>query len=372
MNIGIDARLLSKTITGINRYLYNIIKYLPEYDKENNYTLFTYANTSVESNFYNVVESPRNAVPRQIYEHYWLNFILPAYLSKNKIDIFFTPYILVPIRKGTYKNIIVIHDSMPKACPQYYSAHYKNYLNLVLPPSIKRSDAILTVSESAKADISKYHNVKSEKIHYMHLWTDDKYIPKSIAPEKRDYLIKKYNLPDEYLFYVGAIEERKNINGIIRISDLLQSSGLNIKIVLVGNPGFGFKKLIKEIEKRSDKIIYLKYVEEDDLPYLYNLSKIFLFPSFYEGFGLPPLEALKCGIPVIASDNSSLPEIIGNGGLLSNPTDYNTFARNIVTLLENKEFYEKMKEEALKQAEKFTPQRQLPKLIDLFHRVKNQ
>ena len=100
--------------------------------------------------------------------------------------------------------------------------------------------------------------------------------------------------------YVGAIEERKNILGILKISDILKSREVDIKIVLVGNKGFGFEKLSEEMKQRNDRIIHIDYVSEEDLPSIYNLAEIFLFPSFYEGFGLPPLEAMKCGLPVIS------------------------------------------------------------------------
>lgn len=369
MNIGIDARLLSGRMTGISRYLRNILEYLPSFDFNNKYYLFTDSEITPLNNFYSVISAKKKKLPRQIYSHYWLNYILPKYLSENKIDIFFTPYLLVPLSKSLCKNVIVIHDSMPKACEQYYSFHYKKYLELILPGSIRRSDAIITDSKSAMHDIIKYNGVSPEKINYMHLWTNENYKVRNFSNEEKKILLSKYNLPEKYILYVGAIEERKNIKGLLKISDILHSKGNDIKFVLIGKGGFGHKRLFNEINNRKDRVIHKNSIDEEDLPLVYNLAKIFLFPSYYEGFGLPPLEAMKSGIPILTSDNSSLPEVVGNGGLMYDADDNESFVTNIINLLKDDELYRNMSKRALNQAKKFTAQRQLPKLIEIFNKT---
>ncbi len=369
MNIAIDARILDVRMTGISRFLWNIIKYLPEYDTINKYFLFTSEGFSYQSDFYNIIVVKNSRLPKQIYSHYWLNFILPKHLENLGIDIFFTPYILVPLKSGNHKNVIVIHDSMPKACKQYYTFHYRNYLRLILPPAIKRSDKVLTVSQSAKNDLIKYNHISPDKIEFMYLWTDENYKSRELTEDKKNQLLNKYSLPERFILFVGAIEERKNVEGIITISDMLYSSGVEIKVVLIGSKGFGFKNIYSEIQKREERIIYLNYIAEDDLPFIYNLSTLFLFPSHYEGFGLPPLEALKSGIPVLSSNNSSLNEVVGKGGLTCNSTDYQCFVDNITSLLSNTELYSDYKRRAIEQAEKFTPEKQIPKLISIFNEL---
>jgi glycosyltransferase involved in cell wall biosynthesis len=369
MNIGIDARLIDGEMTGISRYLLNLIKYIPYYDKENKYYLFTSECVEYFDKNYQIITVKKTKLPKQLFSHYWLNFILPNLLDKNRIDIFFTPYILVPIRKGKYKNLIVIHDSMPKLFKEYYSFHYRKYMDFILPLAIKRSDAILTVSESARQDIIKIHRVSPNKISYMHLWTDENYKFQNFNSEERISLLKKFNLPDRFILYVGAIEERKNIEHILEISDILFSRNIAIKFVLVGSPGYGFKNIKDRIQKRSDRIIYLHYVEENDLPILYNLATLFLFPSHYEGFGLPVLEAMKCGLPVLSSNNSSLTEVVGQGGLMFRDNDSIAFADAIISLLSDENFYQKQKANALIQAEKFTPEKQLHKYLDILKRL---
>ncbi len=297
---------------------------------------------------------------------------LPKLLVEKNIDLFFTPYILVPLKRGSQRNVIVIHDVMTRACEQFFTSYYKKYMSLIVPAAIKRSDAIVTVSESAKHDIIKYYNVSPNKITVMHLWTDDKYKPLKLKSDEIVRITEKYGLPEKFILFVGAIEERKNISGILKISDILKSRGVNIKIVLIGNKGFGFDRLYDEIKKRNDRVLYLNYVTENDLPIIYNLAKIFLFPSYYEGFGLPPLEAMKCGLPVLASNNSSLIEVVGEGGILLDSQDYNSFAEKITLILNNKEVYDSMKATALMQSEKFKPENEITKLIELFNSLNKE
>lgn len=368
MNIGIDARILNDKMTGINRYLWNLLHYIPLFDNKNKYFLYTYEGINYKNDFYSYFKIKRRNLPRQIYEHLWLNFVLPKHLVDQQIDIFFTPYVLVPFKKSPARNIIVIHDVMTKVCPQFFSYHYKKYMDIIVPLAIKRGDAIITVSKSAREDILTYYDVVPEKVHYVHLWADEKYKPISLDKEKKEFLLKKFNLPEKFVLFVGAIEERKNIRGILRISDILYSKGIDIKFVLVGKESFGFAPLFIEINKRKNRIIYYKYIDEETLPLLYNLSTIFLFPSYYEGFGLPPLEAMKCGVPVLASNNSSLKEVVGEGGILYEADNLDSFVQSIIALLHDDDFYNRMKSKAIQQAKNFSAELQMPELIDIFNK----
>ena len=370
MKIGIDARLLSTPIRGTSRYLSNLMQYLPKIDNENEYYVFQYEDLPRDNRFYTYVPIKKSKLPRQIYEHYWLNFSLPHLISEFNIDVFFTPYMFVPFIKRNWKNVIVIADSLTKVCKQYYTYHYRKYMNILVPHSIKRSDAIITISESAKQDIVKYYRVSLDKIQVLYLWSDYKYRPISILKIEKENFLKRYNLPEKYVLFVSVLEERKNVDAIIKVSDNLVSKGIDLKFVLVGRKGFGFKKMASELEKRKHRIIHLKDIIDEDLILLYNLATIFFFPSHYEGFGLPPLEAMKCGIPVIASDNSSLPEVIGDGGLLGGSNDYEFFANSIIKLLSDEKFYITMRRRAFEQAKKFTPEAHVTKLISTFNSLK--
>ena len=370
MKIGIDARLLSTPIRGIASYLANLIKFIPEYDLVNKYYVFQYEDVPQQNNFYTYISLKKNRLPRQLFEHYWINFTLPKLIREYELDIFFTPYIFVPMFKRSWKNVTVVADALTKTCKQYYSFHYRTYMNILVPPSIKRSDAIITISQSAKNDIAKSHKVSPNNIQVNYLWADNKFSPISLSETQKAMTLKKFNLPENYILFVSVLEERKNLDGIIKVSDILQSRGIDIKFVLVGREGFGFEKISSELEKRKNQIIHLKGINSEDLVLIYNLAKIFFFPSHYEGFGLPPLEAMKCGIPVISSDNSSLPEVVGDAGFLGNSNDHDFFAECIIKLLTDNDLYQKMKLNSIAQARKFSPEAHIIKLINIFNKLK--
>lgn len=365
MKIGIDARLLSTPIRGVASYLSNIINFIPEYDSLNKYYIFQYENIPQENSFYEYITLKINTLPRQLYEHYWLNFILPKLIEKHSIDIFFTPYIFVPFFKGKWKNVTVIADALTKTCRQYYSFHYRKYMDILVPPSLKRSDAIITISESAKRDIVNHYRIDPGRIEVNYLWADDKFRPLNLSADKKMMTLKKFKLPEKYILFVSVLEERKNLTTIIKVSDILESKGIKIKFVLVGREGFGFNKIALELEKRKDRIIHLKGISSEDLVLIYNLATIFFFPSHYEGFGLPVLEAMQCGIPVITSDNSSLPEVVGSSGFLGNSNDFDFFVNCIQKLIGDDDLYRNMQIKSIEQSKKFAPKRHLNKLMSI-------
>lgn len=367
MRIGIDARLLSTKIRGTARYLSNLIEYLPQFDTKNEYFIFQYEDVSRDNQFYKYISIKKSKLPRQIFEHYWLNFVLPNLITKHKIDIFFTPYIFVPLFKKNWKNVIAIHDSLTKVCKEYYTYHYRKYLDIMVPPSIKRSDKIITVSQSAKEDIIKFYDVDPNNIEYLYHWTNDKYRPIDLSSDEKKELRTKYGLPEKFILFVSVLEERKNITGIFKVSDILVKRGIDIKIVFVGREGFGFDKVSETFKSNSDRFIRLKDIDDKDLIRLYNLATFFFFPTYYEGFGLPPLEAMKCGLPVVASNNSSIPEVVGDGGILGEAEDYEFFADKIALLLSDNPYYSSMKQKAIKQAEKFTAENHISKLVNIFN-----
>jgi len=373
MNIGIDARILERRVSGIGRYLLGFLYYLSKIDKENNYYLFCYEGLDdFEKMGYRVIRAQKSKfLPAKLYNFYWLNFILPKALKENKIDIFWNPNHYLPLKKMPVKTIITIHDMAHKIDKKYKSFIYRFfYLDFLLPYSAKRADLILTISKNSKKDIVNLLKIKKKsKIKVIYEAAEKKFKPRKNNIKLKE-VQKKYKLPNDFILYVGRIEKRKNIETIIKIADFLIKKNVKTKIVLVGEGGYsGYDFLIKEIKKRK-KIQHLNYIEDKDLPYIYNLAKVFLFPSFYEGFGLPVLEAMQSGIPVITSNTSSLPEVVGEGGIMHNPKDYKSFAKDIIKILNNEDFYEEMRKKAINQAKKFSWQKSTKELVDVFNRFK--
>ncbi len=284
MKIGIDASILArKKITGTNRFLRNLLEYIPELDKKNEYFLFAPCKLEEYKNRgFNVISIGENRIlSPKYYFPIWLNFVLPRALKKFQPDIFFQPNNFLPlfISDKRTKFITTIYDPIPQMAPQYRGLIYKTYLNILLPPSIEKSRTIVTVSENTKKDIVKFYHVPPEKIYVVYLAADEKFRPRDLAKKQKNELLLKYNLPEKFILHIGAIEDRKNIIGILKIGDLLEKAGNDIKIVLIGKPGFGSTELFKQIKKR-DNIFYLGHIKDKDLPYLYKASVQFCSQLF--------------------------------------------------------------------------------------------
>jgi len=232
---------------------------------------------------------------------------------------------------------------------------------------------ILTISENSKKDIINFYKVSEGKIKMMYLAAGEKFKPRLLTLEQKEYLIKKYNLPLNFILYIGIIDFRKNINTIIETADILvNKKKKDIHFILIGRPALGYKDIITKSQKiKKGHFVFLnnKKIERKDIPLFYNLANIFFFPSFYEGFGLPPLEAMQSGTPVVTSNASSLPEVVGEGGLMNEPNDFQGFVNNILKLSENGNFYESMVEKGIEQAKKFSWIKTTEEIIKVFNQI---
>ncbi|MDO6355768.1 glycosyltransferase family 1 protein [Caloramator sp. CAR-1] len=366
MRIAIDARGYNWYAgTGIGTYIQNIIKYISILDNENEYILYWHGKNYdevVKGNIRAVITSRRG---HRFFEEYFI----PQNLVKNKIDVYHLPQngIGFPEEKKT-KIITTIHDLIPYIMPETVGKGYLKKFLTEMPKIIQKSDLIITVSNCSKKDIIRFFNVYESKVKVTYL-AAEKYFKPLDKELCRNYLKSKYNINFDFLLYLGGFSKRKNVKSIIlAYSKLLKNLSKDIRLVILGQA----KDEKDELEKMcfdlnlEEKVIFTGYVPYEDLPYFYNASTIFLYPSLYEGFGLPPLEAMSCKTPVITSNVTSIPEIVGDGALLIDPKDIDALQKAIEELLSNDKLREDIANKGYERSKLFTWEKTVKETLNIY------
>ncbi len=359
-------------MTGVGRYLSGLLNHIQDYDSTNQYLLVSQVSLkNLPNGFENIVTGNQKLIPEKLYSPIWTNFILPKILVKHKIDVFFSANQLVPIKKVKgVKYISAIYDVFHRVDKSFHSRTFRTYIDIFLRLTIRKSDHIITISENSKKDIQNYFSVSHSKISVIYPAADQQFRPQSVSKIEKENIKKKYFLPEKYILYVGVIEKRKNIYTITKVADEFLISNPEIKFVMIGRPGYGSGQILDEVKKRQN-IIYLNHISDLDLVYIYNLAAVFIFPSFYEGFGLPPVEAMQTGVPVVASNTSSLKEILEGSAILIDPFDYKSFSSEIKRLLNDQKYCEEWREKGLAGSRKFNFAKSAEELVKLFNSVKS-
>jgi glycosyltransferase involved in cell wall biosynthesis len=341
MKIGIDARtLLDKNYSGVSEYSYNLIKNILQIDKKNEYIFYINSFSDLPPSLKNIIGKHKlihTRYPNRIFNYGMQKILQKPKIDEllGKVDLFFMPHINFASFSDKTKKIITIHDLSFLRNRKFFSFR-KNiwHQNLNVKKLIKQFDHVIAISENTKNDIMELCGVDEKKIKviYSGILNDFEKINKD-NPELIK-VQKKYNLNQDFIFYLGTLEPRKNIGGLIKAYEkFLELDEKNKKYDLVLAGAWGWKcketKKVWENSKYKNKIKFLGYVEAKEKKYLYNLSSLFIYPSFYEGFGFPPLEALFCGTKVITSFSSSMPEISKSLFILVNPYDLNSLAFGI-------------------------------------------
>ena len=375
MKIGFDiSPLLWKKKAGIGWYTYNLIKNIEKVDKENIYVLYGSCFRQYKEkyeikkdfkseNFYIVVKR----LPNRIY-NYTVQRFLPVEFLYGKFDLIHTLHIFSPLSLYS-KQIITIHDLTPLINPNWFLQSDSEKFKFIISKAIKRVEKIIADSYSTKKDIINFFNVNSGKIEVIHLAADEIYRPIE-NKEAIDYVKKKYGINQKYIFFVGTVEPRKNIPVLIDAFTIIKEKFPEYKLVICGQIGIKseiFYKKMQEIPENVKKdIILTGYVPVLELPYLYNGCEVFVYPSLYEGFGLPVLEAMSCGVPVITSKTSSLPEVVGDAGILVNPENCEEIVEAILFVLDNENMRKTLSKKGLERAKLFSWENTAKKTLDVY------
>lgn len=350
MHIGIDARAARwYRGTGIGTYTYQIIYNICKLDKINNYTYFLPDENNSDLDIKGNINL--KVIDDEHKNNFWEDVYIPNIISNMGIDVYFVPQngIGLPIEKNC-RFFITLHDVIPYKMPETVGPQYLEIYLREVPNIIKIVDGIITVSNFSKYDIAKTLMFPEDKIFVTHLAAEDFYTP--LDKETCKVFVKNhYGIEGDFILYVGGFSPRKNIKGIIQAFSLLKEKYKKpIKLVILGKKGrsyYDYRDLALKLNLKED-VVFTGYVPVDELPIFYNAAKVFIYPSFYEGFGLPPLEAMACGTPTIASNQTSIPEVLGEDALYINPYDIDDIKEKIMTLLCDEVLYNKMVLKALR------------------------
>jgi len=354
MRIGIDTHPLLSTVTGIGRYTQQLIKDLKNIKKASDeliyfwgaeYGITEYMIDNIDEN----IHKKRFSITKQ---SFWEQFILPYKIYDNDIDVFHSPrnYNIPYLNLNSCPLIVTMHDIIPLLFPKHFNISIRARFYL----TAKNADHIITISENSKKDIIEYFGLNEDKVTVIPNVVNEKFYLKNIDQSLLNEVKDKYNIKRKYLLTTGGMEQVKNIKLLFEVMKRGKNKDpeifKNLELVITSP-----KWLEKEIPKNiSDNINFTGYIPEQDFPVLMSGAELFLFPSLYEGFGLPPLEAMAAETMVITSNASSIPEVVGEAGIMLDPNSSEPWIDTISSVLRDPNYKNKYISKGKENVEKFS------------------
>ncbi|HEY5949286.1 MAG TPA: glycosyltransferase family 1 protein [Kofleriaceae bacterium] len=357
MRIGIDLLFLAAGRGGgIERYVRGLIDGLARLGGGHEYVLFTNAHcrgTFPLAEGFTEVASNVSAVFRPA-KLVWEQTVLPVQLAKHDIDVLLAPANVSPIAHRC-PSAVIIYDVVAFMRPEVFTRVERIALKLLLRVAARRNDLIITCSESSKRDIVRLFGVSEDRVVVVLGAVDEQFAPVPVTDEARAQLADK-GIPRDYILYVAASRTYKNVDGLVRAFKQLKDRGHRHALVVTGLADRATPELLGLVEQLglSRDVIFSGFLDDRMLPLLYSAAAAFVYPSFYEGFGLPVLEAMACGTPVAASNRTSIPEAVGDAGLLFDPDDTDAMVTAIERLLVDQPLRERLVTAGIARAKTFT------------------
>lgn len=365
MRIGINAFYLGAETTGSGQYINHLIRQLTHLEDKNEYALIHPSRSTFPiSRFTHLASCPLHPVPtpfdslsENLAKLWFEQVAFPRACRHQGIDLAHVPYFASPLLPAT-PTVVTVHDLIPMILPAYRGSIGVRLYTRLVATAARKANMVLTDSQASQRDIVRLLDIPAERVRAIYLAVDDIYQP--VLDEHRLAAIRqKYGLPPNYLLYLGGFDQRKNVPTLLKAFAQL-ARDLRAFLVIAGRlpeKGSAFfpdPRPIVQALRIEEWVVFTGWVPEEDKPALYSGARAFVFPSLYEGFGLPPLEALACGTPVIASNRGSLPEIVGDGGLLLDPDDVEGLAGAMERLLKDDMLWGDLRHKGLAHAARFS------------------
>ncbi|HAR99718.1 MAG: putative glycosyltransferase [Candidatus Moranbacteria bacterium GW2011_GWC2_37_73] len=344
MDIGIDIRLIGKKRTGDEVVVFNLVKNFVRINTDHKFRLFTDVTDKV---VLEKISEQLGIIERENFEiislptknkFVWNFWTLPKYLKKNPVDVYHTQYITPFFVSRKVKIVTIVHDISFNFFPQFIKFSDLFFLKTLIPLSLKRADKIVGVSQFTKDEIIKYYKVNPEKVEWIHNSISDEFA-KTIEAQNLASVREKYHLPEKFILYLGTLQPRKNVSHLVSAFARIKDSLDGTKLVICGNieghnADSQIKKNVVKFNLEED-VLFPGFIDEQDKVAVFALAHSFVFPSLYEGFGIPVLEAMSQGVPVLCSDIPSLKEIAENGALFFDLQDLDDFSKKLYDISMN-------------------------------------
>ena len=378
MRIAIDYTAAARESAGIGNYVRSLVDAMLAQDASNQYTLLTSGRPPRERPFPEAqnVRGRSLVIPDRYLNILWYRWRLPisATFFTGQVDIYHGPDFVLPPLNGHTRKIVTVHDLAFIEHPEYAVPQLAAYLNKVVPEAIAAADAVAAVSHTTRQTLIDHFSTPPEKIIVIPNGIRS-YFRRVTDPLLLEATRYKFGLKSPLVLGVGTQQPRKNHLGLIKAFHRAASSGNKAArpamLALAGGSGWLYEETQQAVAELQleKKVRFLGHVSDLELMLLYSLADVFVFPSFYEGFGVPPLEAMACGAPVITSNTSSLPEAAGDAALLVDPHKPGDIAKAITRVLENPPLQEELRQKGYKQAARYTWQEAARKMLAVYQQV---
>jgi glycosyltransferase involved in cell wall biosynthesis len=359
-SVALDARKLARRRTGVGHYVARLVRNLPQLLPSTDILLLTdkvISDSLVPPGCRQVVlgrACVEDSTAARLYSPVWMNSLVPACLVRERVQLFHGTNFVVPLRK-VCPTVVTVHDVAFVRVPHTFSPVYRAYMRTQVRWSMSHSDRIIAMTEHAKQDMIACFGTDARRIEVTYVGYEDGY-GASVDSEQRNQTQRALDLPKRFALHVGVIEARKNIETLLRASVRPLANGLMDAVVLVGKDGLGVQEVHRTAAELgiAHQVKFLGYVDQKHMPSVYTLASALIFPSVFEGFGVPVLEAMACGTPVIASDRASIPEVAGDAALLIDPYDADAFELALTRVLTDAVLREDLKSRGRARARRFT------------------
>ncbi|MGH2521886.1 MAG: glycosyltransferase family 4 protein [Anaerolineales bacterium] len=375
MRITLDLSPAVHRHAGLGRYSHELLAALVALDKANDYATFYYAPRGAEKPAPPLDQLPARAL-RLPAKPWRMSVLLADFLGLAldhwlpPTDLFHaTDHLLPPLRRA--RTVFTIHDLIYRFFPEHHLPLNRWYLTLMLPRFMRRADAIIAVSEHTRRDVVRLMRIPPEKITVIHEGVNPNYRP--LADEAELARVRaKYNLPEHFILFFGTIEPRKNLLMLLEAYRVLLARDTPMPdLVIAGRRGWLYQPVFQCVSELGlqRRVQFTEWVAEGDAPGLMNAAEVFVYPSVYEGFGLPPLEALACGTPVLCSNASSLPEVVGDASLLLPPGDPAAWTEALSRVLSDSALRADLRTRGPARARQFTWEAAARKTLEVYEQV---